>query len=314
MKSIYIYLICFFLIFPIEILIGAQGRLSDTLINQNLNLSFEKSDQRHIEKATEDIVEGRQLFEKAGNMQNALPEQVELMEKAYETYHKGIIEAKTIYEAEINNSYKTIGTRYINELGRPKHTETKAYNYLKQAEKKTSTAFGLIEKEDYDAAKRVLFQVFELEYLGIINLARTTRIFQDWPVEYPYVWDDYIRPDDGIVMKAQVKPVDTVKKEPVRVKDSTIAPITFMVQIAAHTVPMTDNYLRTNIYHGNKKISFRKEGIWYKYSIGHFDRFEDAQALLKECNVDKAFIVAYQEGKKLDVKEAVKLNKKRLHN
>jgi hypothetical protein len=308
------YILYTFLLFTASAASGAPGRVSDTIINQSLNLSFNKTDHRHLEKATEDIVEGRILFEKSGNMQNALPEQVTMMKNAYETYHKGIIEAKTIYEAEINKSYENIGSRYINQLGRPKHTEKKAYNYLKQAEKKTTSAFGMMDKEDYGAAKRLFFQVFELEYLGITNLARTTRVFQDWPVEYPYVWDDYVRPDDGIVMAASVKPTDTIKREPVSIKDSTIAPITFLVQIAAHTVPMTENYLRTNIYHGNEKITLIKEGIWYKYSIGHFDRIEDAEALLKQCQVDKAFVVAYQQGKKLDVKKAMELNKKRLHN
>ena len=53
------YILYTFLLFTASAASGAPGRVSDTIINQSLNLSFNKTDHRHLEKATEDIVEGR---------------------------------------------------------------------------------------------------------------------------------------------------------------------------------------------------------------------------------------------------------------
>ena len=49
-----------------------------------------------------------------------------------------------------------------------------------------------------------------------------------------------------------------------------------------------------------------KEGIWYKYQIGNCDNFEDANNLLQHCYVQDAFIVAYQNGKRMSIHEAMK--------
>ena len=80
--------------------------------------------------------------------------------------------------------------------------------------------------------------------------------------------------------------------------------IIFKVQIAAHTVPLTEEYLRT-IYLGGMQIDMIYEEEWYKYSIGRYKTLEEATETLEICNVKKAFIIAYQEGKKLTIQEAL---------
>jgi hypothetical protein len=86
--------------------------------------------------------------------------------------------------------------------------------------------------------------------------------------------------------------------------------IIFKVQIAAHTVPLTEEYLNT-VYKGNIKIDMIFEEDWYKYSIGRYKTFDDAEATRIESNIKKAFVVAYQEGKKISTQEAVDILEKK---
>ena len=85
--------------------------------------------------------------------------------------------------------------------------------------------------------------------------------------------------------------------------DSTI--IYYSVQIAAHTVPMTENHIRQNIYHGGMTIREIHEDGWYKYLIGRYTDVDEAIKLLNEVNVDKAFVVAYKNGRRVPLKEVV---------
>jgi hypothetical protein len=49
------------------------------------------------------------------------------------------------------------------------------------------------------------------------------------------------------------------------------------------------------------------EEDWYKYSIGRYRTFDEAEATLIGCGIKKSFVVAYQEGKKISTTEAIRL-------
>jgi hypothetical protein len=86
--------------------------------------------------------------------------------------------------------------------------------------------------------------------------------------------------------------------------------VIFKVQIAAHTMPLSEEYLNL-IYKGSIPIDMIFEENWYKYSIGRYSTFEEAEATLIETNIKKAFVVAYSEGKKMSTREAIELIEKR---
>ena len=79
--------------------------------------------------------------------------------------------------------------------------------------------------------------------------------------------------------------------------------IIFRVQIAAHTIQINDDYLKS-IYSGSYKIDEVYEEGWYKYQIGMFKTLEEAEKVLNESQVKKAFVVAYQDGRKLTLHQA----------
>lgn len=165
-------------------------------------------------------------------------------------------------------------------------------------------------------------EAMELEKLAIRDKGRALNIMQDFPVEYNYGWENDVtpeeveaalgdpainRPPDDLFVQKQ----DTVIEEEVNdtvVKQKNVF-VLFSVQIAAHTTPLTPEYLR-QIYQGDLPVDEKKEDQWFKYTIGNFYNFNEANHLLKTCRVKRAFIVAYSEGKKLTIKEALELIRK----
>lgn len=156
-------------------------------------------------------------------------------------------------------------------------------------------------------------EALELEKLSIQYRGRALQIYQDFPVEYNYNWEnDLTQAEVQAAFKdpAIARPPDDLFVQSASKEDDSPgtpqeAPIVFRVQIAAHTVKMELSYIRDNIYYGNLPIKEMHLDNWYKYSIGEFDNFNDAEELLKNSNVSKAFVVAYQEGKRLTIKDAL---------
>jgi len=73
--------------------------------------------------------------------------------------------------------------------------------------------------------------------------------------------------------------------------------IIYRVQIAANKTQLTQRAL-SKMYYGNKKVEMLNEDGWFKYSIGDFYTYENADKFRKQCGVKNAFIVAYRKGQK----------------
>ncbi|MEA3316545.1 MAG: hypothetical protein U9R54_01145 [Bacteroidota bacterium] len=80
--------------------------------------------------------------------------------------------------------------------------------------------------------------------------------------------------------------------------------IVFKVQIAASVKKISIDKLK-KIYCLNENIYVVKEDVWYKYSIGVYSTFTDASETRKKSCVTGAFVVAYKNGKKLSINQAI---------
>jgi hypothetical protein len=83
--------------------------------------------------------------------------------------------------------------------------------------------------------------------------------------------------------------------------------LVFKVQVAASTLRLNEHDLKY-IYGGKRKVTEIQQGKYYKYSIGQFDSFREAVELQKTVCVPGAFVVAFENGRPLDVREAKKKN------
>ena len=79
----------------------------------------------------------------------------------------------------------------------------------------------------------------------------------------------------------------------------------FHVQLAASKKPLPAWKIK-KFYRGKKQVVQKHYDEWYKYSIGNFKTYAEAKAFVKTTKVRGAFVVAYLNDKKINIKEAIK--------
>jgi hypothetical protein len=80
----------------------------------------------------------------------------------------------------------------------------------------------------------------------------------------------------------------------------------FKIQIAASKSPLSVDQLNA-IYKTNEIFNVEKEGEWYKYSVSQrFKDYDEALAYKNNLKIKGIFIVAYKDGNKVTIEEALK--------
>ncbi len=105
---------------------------------------------------------------------------------------------------------------------------------------------------------------------------------------------------------------DSTEAEPIEiipVAEPEIPPVIvfFTIQILSKSSPATDEQLK-QIYTGPGKPYLMKSNGYYRYVVGRFDTLFEAR-VFKTQNQVEGFIVAYKNGEKISVQEAVDLLK-----
>lgn len=75
--------------------------------------------------------------------------------------------------------------------------------------------------------------------------------------------------------------------------------IVYRVQIAAARIPLDESKLNS-IYSGVKEVQLNRGNGWYRYSVGNCRTYYHARRLKKHIQVKGAFVVAYQDGERLN--------------
>ena len=311
-----------------------------------LDLKLEKSEEEKLLKAVAgieeakvvlsqtkgayDILDPEEKKEGGKSISKTLKELYKQLKNAADNFDDSYTEIYDIYKDKCNKFWETQRdlNHYATGLEKAKYYERVATRALGRAQ--TDRGQAEIAKKFEDA---YLDNVNANNYLliAIRSQGRALQIYQDYPVEYDYGWENDIDIDKilaersgPIVEEAQVDTTmyalaDTLNPAPdtrivyvhdtifIILKDSLNfqdTTITFRVQIAAHTIPLSKSYLRT-IYQGNREIFELKEEEWYKYSIGIFKDYYEARRIMEESGVERAFIVPYVAGRKISIREAL---------
>lgn len=318
---VYLVLICLFLLITSKL---SSQQFDPSDYRKELSIKLDVIDEKRIEKGVkllndaykierdaitqlENIAEDEKLRAVSPEYKKAVKTLIEASEK----YREGHIIVYTVFQ---ENCAK------FGEIMKKKNHTAFGINKARLYERKASKAYdrslavrdlvAMLEKPDLVQYK--MAEALELEKLAIRDRGRAVQIYQDFPVEYNYGWDNDVTPEE---VAAEFKdpaislpPDDLFVQKPITptTADSIVAShIIFRVQIAAHTVPMDIQQIHASIYRGKEKISELHEDNWYKYTIGEFDNFNDANRLLKQSQVKKAFVVAYKGGKRLPIKDAL---------
>ena len=293
-----------------------------------LNVKFESSEVKKLGHAEEMLNKANILLQEANQQYSALTdlEKKERVSSSYNSALKKLFESSETYKEAFNQAFsvfKEKGSKFWQKMNRTNHRASgmdKAKYYegsgLKNLNRALIRRQQVLESDRFEYSLGIMKDAINLEKLAIRDQGRALQICIDYPVEYNYGWEDDKTLEEIVsIMKdpnVHEPPNDifaTIDKE-VKVDSSLFKEIIFKVQIAAHTIPLTDEYLNA-IYKGDIKIDMIYEEEWYKYSIGRYLSFDEAEATRRECNIKKAFVVAYQEGVKISTLDAILLLEKK---
>ncbi len=289
---------------------------------KGLHLKLNDLDEKKFEKAFKLLVEGDQLYaeaqqmfgnfselEKKEGISSEYEKTMKILTKASEKYSEGNDLIYEIYKTKADHFWESMkkDSHFAAGMEKAKYYERKAL----QEHKRSSAIRQQIQETDrYEWADYKMDEVLKLEKLIIRDEGRALQLLQDYPVEYNYGWDDDVTKEQLQAAYADPAlnepPEDLLTRKREKKKEKVVInpkDIIFRVQIAAHTIQINDDYLKS-IYSGSYKIDEVYEEGWYKYQIGMFKTLEEAEKVLNESQVKKAFVVAYQDGRKLTLHQA----------
>jgi hypothetical protein len=305
-----------------------EAQTTSKQFTSELNIRFDGGEQKKLERAADLINEADMLLAEANNQYSALTdlEKKERLSPEYNSALKKLFESSETCKEGYNLAFSVFHQKnesFWQKMSRINHRATgmeKAKYYEGSALKNQNRALirhqQVMESDRYEYSFEIMNDALEYDKIAVRDQGRALQICVDFPVEYNYGWEDDKSLEEIVrIMKDPIvhePPKDifaTVNAE-TRIDSSLFKEIIFKVQIAAHTVPLSQEYLNL-IYRGDIPIDMIFEEDWFKYSVGRLRTFDEAEAVRQEINIKKAFVVAYSEGKKISTQEALQLIEKR---
>jgi hypothetical protein len=298
---------------------------------EGLNMKFDAGENKKFDHAITAMDQADAALAEANQIYDQLST-VEKKERISDNYQKALkklFEASNLYKeahAAIYGVYKTKADKFWEKMSKVSHRASgmeKARYYEGKATKGYNRSLirrdQVTENDRYEFAMVIMNDAFKLEKLAIRDEGRAVQICLDYPVEYNYGWDDDKTLEEIVTLMrdpaVNEPPADifaTIDKD-AKVDSSLLREVIYKVQIAAHTMPLSNDYLKS-IYNGDLKIDMIFEDEWYKYSIGRYLSFDEAEATCRECNIKKAFVVAYESGKHISIQDALKILEEKKQN
>jgi len=90
-------------------------------------------------------------------------------------------------------------------------------------------------------------------------------------------------------------------------ENKAVGDVFFTIQFIADKKPVSEDVLRSK-YSGQQEIVKMESDGWYRYSAGRFTDLQKAKEVMKSENI-KGFIVAYKNGERITISEAIGLLK-----
>lgn len=289
-------------------------------IPSNLFLDFDQRANKHIDKAERlyhqaesGIKNAVQAYEQGSNdialkqLKDASDHYFKAYQKVYETYRAHIDE----FWEENNENYDHMKAMLeaieFEKKAQKRHNKPERYrNQLKQS-------------ANFKEAVSLHNKAYEHEVHVLTYTGRALQVYQEFPVQYPHNWQE-IEVDFVHVGQQEESSKDMmaekVVENPAPEKNDTTLPsletddydykdIVYRIQIAAHMNPIGTDKLNS-IYSGERKVEELHEDGWWKYLIGKYKSFDEALDAMQELNVEKAFVAAYVEGKRVSINKKVK--------
>lgn len=332
-----------FILLLIAVSTALNAQLIELPFTGELDIKFDEADYNKLQKSVISIQEGKLHLAEAKKMYEDLDK-----EDRKEGDYRKSKEMREVYK-KLKFAVKTLDDGYLGIYGVYKKNcvsfwdqQSELGHYVtgiekaKYYERMATRALGRGEtrRGDAEVAKKFNDAHYNIAegnsyfYQSMRSQGRALQIYQDYPIEYDYGWENDIDIDKllgkkKVVEQAQVDTSVQSFKNDTNLRDTKIVyihdtifiivkdtldfadtTVTFRVQIAAHTTKLSQDYLRT-IYFGSRDIHELEEESWYKYSIGIFKDYFKARKILEQSGVQKAFLVPYVKGQKISMREAL---------
>lgn len=287
---------------------------------KELNIKLDVIDEKRLEKGVESLnealsveTEALRIFDNVNDDEKALGissdynKVINKLVQASELYKQGHGLIFNVFNEDCGKFTDVMRkmNHYASGMNKAKYYEIKGESTL---EKSIRIRNVIHEANKAEWIQYKMHEALELEKLAIRDVGRALQVYQDFPVEYNYGWDNDVTPEQLAKFfdnpSVKLPPEDAFTKKPVEVAIAPEEKIIFRVQIAAHTVQLAKDYIRT-FYTGKDTVQEVHEGKWYKYQIGTLENYESADSLQRTCRVPRAFVVAYQNNRRLTIKEAL---------
>ncbi len=292
--------VCFWIVFSILLCnpYNAIAQLDIWPYLKHLDLNFSEDVSNKIEYIYQEKDKSDELISLAAEENRR-----ELLEEAFSRLFSASNALYEIYGSCSKNTLSELPETMPAEFDRPFEFERHAENNMKKS--------GIIRNEaekaeGFTESFRLYEMAFDLELIALLSKGRALRIYQDYPIIYEYPWDDDFTVMDGKPVRAlRVIEIDHDEMDrDIEAADLTEKEgISFIVQIAAHSEELSKSEINS-IYSGAMDVNLIFEDNWYKYYLGPFERFEEAERVMKNLNIRNTFIAAYMDGKRLSVGEA----------
>lgn len=291
---------------------------------EGLNIKFDLLETKKLDRAVSlldqadaSLETARQLYdqltilEKKERITNEYQKALKALFKASEEYKEAHTAIYSVYKEKAEVFWKKMSkvSHYAAGMDKARYYESKALGVYNRSLIRREQ---VLETDRFEYGLTIMNDALKLEKLSIRDVGRAVQICLDYPVEYNYGWDDDKTLEEIVAVMRDPAlnepPEDifaTVDKD-AKVDSILLKEIIFKVQIAAHTMPLSNEYLET-LYKGDLKIDMIFEDDWYKYSIGRYLSFDEAEATRRECNIKKAFVVSYEGGKHISTQDALKI-------
>ncbi|MCK5535331.1 MAG: SPOR domain-containing protein [Bacteroidales bacterium] len=225
-----------------------------------------------------------------------------------------------VYKNNFKNARKNIESDEAKKQ-EGRELETEAVNLYKKAQTKRTQS---IKISDQLKAYRILADADELERQALETQLKVYGLYLNWygnpeeneePVEEEpekeYIAEkidedlpNFVEPENTEIKTEEYNNTETRElnenKTIEKVKQENIY---YKIQIAASKTPLALSHLKS-IYNYNLPYNNEKENGYYKYSVGQFESYENADAFKIKMNLPAAFIIAYKNHKKISIAEA----------
>ncbi|MBS2100205.1 SPOR domain-containing protein [Carboxylicivirga linearis] len=298
------------------LLLGLMSSSYAQLSNDSLDLVFSSSEINKLSKGDKQINKGIALYPQINTLlstyqgsQSSTPrthlddDKIQSSLRSCRPYYTGVFLKTNVYlkrlqrlkkELQFTNDIDKLLAQTEQEVKKSKKEMRQSRNsrHLQDAMMHSANAINIhrqIQTSLYTDILELLNRTPEEEVEETLPPVETVEVI---PTDTVPAIEEIVeeKPEEVIVPVVEVT-------EPVKQPE-----VYFSIQIIADKAPVVETRLK-QVYNGSRSIIMNEGDGWYRYSVGKFNSYDQANSIMKSEGI-KGFVVAYSNGKRITTAQA----------